>query len=186
MRPVVGIAGREAHRYLPLRMTDGASRSSADLPVFVYGTLKAGFHNHASYCQGVTRVVPAETWGRLHVWQPGIPIMAVPRRKVLLLGSPDVADDLVRAEPLRIVLERGSAIVVQLERDGAPVDEFRLVALLRGDELVAVRSTDLSGQIRFRGLSAGTWSVSLFGDREGVSTVEVDGSARDYLVELSL
>jgi len=69
-----------------------------ELAVFVYGTLKAGFQNHAHYCRGATRVLPASTWGRLYLWEPGVPILDVPREHLLLLGSTDLDADLLRAE----------------------------------------------------------------------------------------
>ncbi len=97
-----------------------------------------------------------------------------------------IPDDLVRSGPLRIVLERGSAIAVQIVRDDQPVEDLRLIALKRGDELIAVEATDLAGKIRFSGLPAGTWTVALFGDREEEAQVTVDGSPRDYEVRLSL
>ncbi len=95
-----GIASPEGAQYLRCCMGASSPRAAAGLPVFVYGTLKAGLRNHASYCHGVTSVLPAEVWGRLYAWEPGIPILAVPRRKTLLLGSADVADDLRRAQEL--------------------------------------------------------------------------------------
>ena len=81
-------------------MAQEALPGATTRPLFVYGTLKEGFRNHEHYCRGVRSVEPAYTWGRLHLWEPGIPILAVPRREVLLRGSPDVPDDLLAAERL--------------------------------------------------------------------------------------
>jgi hypothetical protein len=97
-----------------------------------------------------------------------------------------IPDDLLRADPVRVVLEHGSAIVVQLERDGEPVADFRMVALRLEGELLRIEATDPTGKIRFPGLPAGRWSVGLFGDREDQVVVDVDGSARDYAVALGL
>lgn len=84
-----------------LQSASGYLRSMAwGSPIFVYGTLKAGFQNHAHYCRGVHCVVEARTWGRLYLWEPGIPILAVPRRHVLLIGSTDIAADLAAAQAL--------------------------------------------------------------------------------------
>jgi gamma-glutamylcyclotransferase (GGCT)/AIG2-like uncharacterized protein YtfP len=80
-----------------------------ELPVFVYGTLKEGFRNHERYCHGVIEVAPALAWGRFHEWEPGIPILSVPRDDVLLLGSRDAAADLEAAEQL--VTRPGRALV---------------------------------------------------------------------------
>ena len=85
------------------------------LAVFVYGTLKRGFENHAHYCRGVSEVLPASTWGRLHLWSPGIPILSVPRELVLLIGSPDAEADLRSAVPF---LEGERALREQPARSG--------------------------------------------------------------------
>ncbi|MDF1702653.1 MAG: gamma-glutamylcyclotransferase, partial [Planctomycetota bacterium] len=65
------------------------------LPIFAYGTLKQGFRNHAAYCRGAVEVHPADTWGRLYVWQPGIPILHVPDDRILLTGTQDRRADIV-------------------------------------------------------------------------------------------
>ena len=67
------------------------------LPVFAYGTLKQGFHNHAAYCRGALDVIPGRTWGRLYHWQPGIPILAVPDDGILLTGTRHLEGDLEAA-----------------------------------------------------------------------------------------
>ena len=76
-----------------------AQMDGADsLPVFAYGTLKQGFHNHAAYCRGARDLIPAETWGRLYIWQPGIPILQVPDDRILLSGTRHLAGDLEAAK----------------------------------------------------------------------------------------
>ncbi len=72
------------------------------LPVFAYGTLKQGFHNHAAYCRGALDVVRAEVWGRLYVWEPGIPILAVPDETILLTGTRHLAGDLTAAQAMAV------------------------------------------------------------------------------------
>jgi len=81
-------------------MAQTGQPDAATMTLFVYGTLKEGFHNHEHYCRGVRSVEPAYTWGRLHVWEPGVPILAVPRREILLRGSADIPDDLLAVERL--------------------------------------------------------------------------------------
>lgn len=79
----------------------GTARAhTTDLAVFAYGTLKEGFHNHEHYCRGVKQVLPALAWGRLYLWEPGIPIMAVPRERVEIVGSQQGAADLDAAAAL--------------------------------------------------------------------------------------
>jgi gamma-glutamylcyclotransferase (GGCT)/AIG2-like uncharacterized protein YtfP len=67
------------------------------LRVFAYGTLKQGLRNHAAYCKGTLETHAAETWGRLFVWEPGIPILQVPDEKILVMGSQNLASDLAAA-----------------------------------------------------------------------------------------
>lgn len=66
-------------------------------PVFAYGTLKQGFHNHAAYCRGALDVMAAETWGRLYLWEPGIPILQVPDDRIQLTGTRHLEGDLQAA-----------------------------------------------------------------------------------------
>lgn len=66
------------------------------LHLFVYGTLKRGGSNHARFCEGVARVVPASIWGRLHVLADTYPILVVPSSAVLAHGSACYADDVAR------------------------------------------------------------------------------------------
>jgi gamma-glutamylcyclotransferase (GGCT)/AIG2-like uncharacterized protein YtfP len=68
--------------------------SHGELGVFVYGTLKEGFKNHSHFCRGATETHPAVVWGRLHLWAPTIPILAVPPDHVLHHGTPDLESDL--------------------------------------------------------------------------------------------
>jgi len=114
-----------------------------ELPVFAYGTLKEGFRNHERYCRGVIEVAPALAWGRFHEWEPGIPILSVPRSDILLLGSSDAAADLEAAEALVTRPGPGLAwrtrfpwrwrrIRGQLLRFPDPVQRLRLLDALEG------------------------------------------------------
>ena len=47
--------------------------------------------------QGFLDLRPAEVWGRLFVWQPGIPILKVPDEQILLTGTRHLAGDLIAA-----------------------------------------------------------------------------------------
>ena len=56
------------------------------LRLFVYGTLKRGFHNHR-LCAQATAIQPAWTWGRLWHLRAGFPALEVPDRLILAHGS---------------------------------------------------------------------------------------------------
>lgn len=73
----------------------------ATLEMFVYGTLKRGGANFASYCHGALDVRPARVWGRLYALPAGYPMLAVPSESVLAVGTADRAHDLARLHALR-------------------------------------------------------------------------------------
>jgi len=54
--------------------------------LFVYGTLKRGFHNHR-LCAHASAIQPAWTWGRLYHLEAGYPALEVPDHLVLAHGS---------------------------------------------------------------------------------------------------
>ena len=56
------------------------------LRLFVYGTLKRGFHNHRLVAQA-SAIQPAWTWGRLWHLQAGFPALEVPDRLILAPGT---------------------------------------------------------------------------------------------------
>lgn len=56
------------------------------LRLFVYGTLKRGFHNHRLVAQA-SDIQPAWTWGRLWHLQAGFPALEVPDPLILAHGS---------------------------------------------------------------------------------------------------
>lgn len=68
------------------------------LRVFVYGTLKKGFHNHDRYCAGVLRIEPARLRGRLFRLSPRVPVMTVPEEDILVRGSADIDADMEAQE----------------------------------------------------------------------------------------
>ena len=57
-----------------------------NIRLFVYGTLKRGFHNHR-LCAQATAIQPAWTWGRLWHLHAGFPALEVPDRLILAHGS---------------------------------------------------------------------------------------------------
>jgi gamma-glutamylcyclotransferase (GGCT)/AIG2-like uncharacterized protein YtfP len=61
--------------------------------VFVYGTLKSGYHNHMRYCTGVARVEAAEICGRLYDTGFGFPALQLPTGAILGEGSTNYQRD---------------------------------------------------------------------------------------------
>ncbi len=61
--------------------------------VFVYGTLKRGYWNHAAFCAQAQRIEMAVTWGRLYDLPYGFPGLQVSDATVLLHGSADPLAD---------------------------------------------------------------------------------------------
>lgn len=56
------------------------------LKLFVYGTLKRGYPNHARFCQGVRELRPAQVRGCLFQG-PGYPFLEVPGEDILARGT---------------------------------------------------------------------------------------------------
>lgn len=74
---------------------------SAELKLFVYGTLKKGFSNHARYCRGVLRIEQARLTGKLFRLTPEIPILVVPESAIFARGSSDVGADMRLQDEVR-------------------------------------------------------------------------------------
>jgi gamma-glutamylcyclotransferase (GGCT)/AIG2-like uncharacterized protein YtfP len=66
------------------------------IQLFVYGTLKRGFHNH-HLCANASDIQPAWTWGRLYHLRAGFPALEVPDSSLLGLGTDDPVRDARRA-----------------------------------------------------------------------------------------
>ena len=62
------------------------------IQLFVYGTLKRGFHNHR-FCAQARDIQPAWTWGRLYDLRAGYPALEVPDDQILALGTDDPVRD---------------------------------------------------------------------------------------------
>jgi gamma-glutamylcyclotransferase (GGCT)/AIG2-like uncharacterized protein YtfP len=76
------------------------------LRIFVYGTLKKNFSNHAQFCTGELRIEPALLRGRLFKLNAQIPVMTIPEADILAHGTMDVALDLEVQEKLESILKR--------------------------------------------------------------------------------
>lgn len=77
-----------------------------DLNVFVYGTLKSGYQNHARFCRGVARVEKAHVIDRLYDMGVGYPALELPSERVLASGSSDHLHDLAVQAEFRTKHER--------------------------------------------------------------------------------
>jgi gamma-glutamylcyclotransferase (GGCT)/AIG2-like uncharacterized protein YtfP len=63
------------------------------ISIFVYGTLKQGYHNHNRYCRGAVSIEPAHVWGRLYALPAGYPGLIVPRESILATGTTNPTAD---------------------------------------------------------------------------------------------
>lgn len=75
-----------------------AECSPGPLRLFVYGTLKQGFWNHDTFCQGALYIEQAKVRGRLYSLPSGIPVLKVPDNDILAVGTSDVLADLATQE----------------------------------------------------------------------------------------
>ena len=78
--------------------------SHHSIRLFVYGTLKRGFHNHRLVAQA-TAIQPAWTWGRLWHLHAGFPALEVPDGLILAFGSAQPRRDAgiqVMTPPVRV------------------------------------------------------------------------------------
>jgi gamma-glutamylcyclotransferase (GGCT)/AIG2-like uncharacterized protein YtfP len=67
---------------------------SIPLRLFVYGTLKRGQRSHKRFCIEATEIQPAAVLGRLFHLPAGYPMLIVPKRKIVAVGTRDPRDDL--------------------------------------------------------------------------------------------
>ncbi len=68
--------------------------SATPLRLFVYGTLKRGQRSHAHVCGGTVSIEPATISGRLFHLPDGYPMLVVPQRSIIAVGTPDGIADL--------------------------------------------------------------------------------------------
>lgn len=69
------------------------TNTSGKLRFFVYGTLKRDFWNHDRFCRGVLAVEDAVVRGRLFETPSGIPVLQVPEKDILAVGTTDPCAD---------------------------------------------------------------------------------------------
>ncbi len=76
------------------------------IAMVAYGTLKKGFWNHEPYCGEAVYIEEARVRGRLYELGSGIPVLEVPDKDIIGVGSSDILADLatqqrLEAEPVR-------------------------------------------------------------------------------------
>jgi hypothetical protein len=97
----------------------------------------------------------------------------------------ELPEDLLRVDPLPIVLQPNSSIDVQLVRGGQPVRELHVVALMRKGDIISLIVSDEDGRVHFEAPGQGTYVVAPFGsDEETGVPVVVEGAPREYSVRL--
>lgn len=97
------------------------SSSSGLLRLFVYGTLKRGFWNHDSFCQGFLGVEDAWVRGRLFETSSGIPVLRVPEEDILAVGTANpLADVATQAEENARLVDPDSTGPLLEKGPGAP------------------------------------------------------------------
>lgn len=74
-------------------MSDPLPTTGPFLRVFVYGTLKCGYNNHASLCRGYASRSTGVVRGRVFDRPEGCPTLFIPMEDVLAPGGADLAAD---------------------------------------------------------------------------------------------
>ncbi|CAN5552473.1 gamma-glutamylcyclotransferase [soil metagenome] len=77
--------------------------------LFVYGTLKRGFRNHAGFCDGVLAIEEAVVRGELYDLPYGFPALVVPEVTVQAIGTTDPNLDVATQHQLSKSNQRRSA-----------------------------------------------------------------------------
>lgn len=94
--------GFDSHRlhhwfFIILKELNTLSEESCQTTIrlFVYGTLKCGFWNHARFCSSASSIHPAVVWGRLYHFHAGFPILEIPENQILAHGTASPAVDAI-------------------------------------------------------------------------------------------
>ena len=64
------------------------------IAMVAYGTLKRGYWNHEPYCSEAISIEPVTVRGRLYELGSGIPVLEVPGKDIVGVGSSDILGDL--------------------------------------------------------------------------------------------
>lgn len=74
-------------------MEEQPTRTNQTFRLFVYGTLKRGFSNHARFCESASSVEEAIACGDLYDLPFGFPALVVSEKNVQAVGTTDYAFD---------------------------------------------------------------------------------------------
>lgn len=106
------------------------SNLAAPLRMFVYGSLKRGYRNHAAYCAGHASFRPATVVGRLYRQPDGYPMLVVPSSSILALGTHDLRRDMLELLQVETALKNASTLRTISE---LPVDQQKDWQAIRGE-----------------------------------------------------
>jgi hypothetical protein len=98
-----------------------------------------------------------------------------------------VPEDLIRGDPLPVILEAAPRVEVQLVRAGEPAAGLRILSLSFAGELVMLRGTDTDGSLSFAVDRPGRYTVALFGsEAESAVEFEVERGSGPQRVEVEI
>lgn len=81
-------------------MEERSPQANQILRLFVYGTLKRGYSNHARFCAGALSVEEAEVRGDIYDLPFGFPALVVPPASIQAVGTTDYAFDAAKQRRL--------------------------------------------------------------------------------------
>jgi gamma-glutamylcyclotransferase (GGCT)/AIG2-like uncharacterized protein YtfP len=90
-----GTCNGKRYRLTPGEQQYPTFESNGQIRLFVYGTLKSGYWNHNTFCQGAISIEKATVRGRLYELPSGIPVLKVPNEDVLAIGTASPAKDTI-------------------------------------------------------------------------------------------
>ncbi|MCL4551935.1 MAG: gamma-glutamylcyclotransferase [Candidatus Marsarchaeota archaeon] len=90
-----GTCNGKRYRLTPGQQQDPTFKSTGQIRLFVYGTLKGGYWNHDTFCRGAISIEEATVRGRLYELPSGIPVLEVPDEDVLAIGTASPAKDTI-------------------------------------------------------------------------------------------
>ena len=92
-------------------------------------------------------------------------------------------EDLLRSEPLQVVLDRGSSITVFVENKRRD-KELSFVILKKSGQRVASRWTDRDGRVTFEHRNPGTYEIDVLGEADAVRELDVLEEGKVYEVRI--
>ncbi len=84
--------------------TSKITAATGALRIFVYGTLKQGYWNHDRFCRSALYIEEATVLGRLYELPSRVPVLQVPERSIVTVGTSDPLADVAMQERLSVSL----------------------------------------------------------------------------------